>query len=284
MATFLAKAPAKVNLFLHVVGKRQDGYHLLETVFAFTKLSNYLEIRTDCKKSMVVFVNSNCAIDNHNNTVTKAIDLLIEHAPRNTKISVKVIKNVPSAAGLGSGSSDAGAVIRTLGKLWNIEDSALNEIALNIGADVPVSINNTTTFAKGIGEDLHYCRNFTIPKSIVLINPGKPLITAEVFKNYKGDFSAPFDFFLDDTVDLIEFMRSTKNDLQETAISIVPEIQDILSLLKKQAGCIIARMSGSGATCFGIFDNDAKAKSAANDIQEKHHNWWVCATNLIVPN
>ncbi|WP_339046959.1 4-(cytidine 5'-diphospho)-2-C-methyl-D-erythritol kinase [Candidatus Mesenet endosymbiont of Phosphuga atrata] len=282
MAAFQAIAPAKINLFLHIVGKKQDNYHLLETFFIFAKLYDILEIRTDYKKSMVTFVNDDCEINSRYNTITKAINLLLKHTARHVEISVRVIKNIPVAAGLGGGSSDAGAVIRILGKYWNIENQVLNEVAANVGADVPVSVNCATAFAKGTGDDLHYYKNFTIPKSIVLVNPGKPLSTTRVFQEYNGNFSAPLDFPKADTVDLIELMHSTKNDLQEVAITIIPEIEDILSFLQKQAGCIIMRMSGSGATCFGIFDSEKKAKSAANNVHHHHPNWWVHTTSLIV--
>lgn len=282
MTSFQAIAPAKINLFLHITGKRQDNYHLLETFFVFAKLYDILEIRIGYEKSMVIFVNTSRTINSHNNTITKAIDLLLKHTAKHIDISVRVIKNIPVAAGLGGGSSDAGAVIRTLGKHWNVKDSLLNEVALSVGADVSVSVNCTTAFARGTGEEMYCCKNFTIPKSTVLVNPGKPLSTARVFQEYKGDFSAPLDFPKTDAVDLIEIMRSTKNDLQETAITIIPEIEDVLSFLQKQPGCITTRMSGSGATCFGIFDNEEKAKFAASNVQHHHSNWWVHATSLIV--
>lgn len=282
MTAFQAIAPAKINLFLHITGKKHDNYHLLETFFVFARLYNILEIRIDYEKSMVIFVNSSCEINSRYNTITKAINLLLKHTARHVEISVRVIKNIPVAAGLGGGSSDAGAVIRTLGKYWNIEDGVLDEVAQNVGADVPVSVNCAAAFAKGTGGNLYYCKNFTIPKSIILINPGKPLSTARVFQEYNGGFSAPLDFPNDDTVDLIELMRSTKNDLQEVAITVIPEIEDILSFLQKQIGCIIARMSGSGATCFGIFDGEEKAKFAASNAQHHYPNWWVHVTSLIV--
>lgn len=178
MKSFCVKAPAKINLFLHVVDKKETGYHLIEGLFVFANLSNFLEIKVGEKdsrydNSTVEFINSESKINNQYNTVMKAVNLLLRHAPVRTKVTVKVVKNIPIAAGLGSGSSDAGAVVRTLGKLWEIDRTILNEIALNVGADVPASVDSKPVFVRGIGEELCHIKKFSLPTNVVLVKPKK---------------------------------------------------------------------------------------------------------------
>ncbi|MGL9717233.1 MAG: 4-(cytidine 5'-diphospho)-2-C-methyl-D-erythritol kinase [Wolbachia sp.] len=288
MKSFCVKAPAKINLFLHVVEKKEIGYHLIEGLFVFANLSNFLEIKVGEKdfrydNSIVEFVNSELRISNKYNTVMRAVSLLLRYAPARTKVIIKVVKNIPTAAGLGSGSSDAGAVIRTLGKLWEIDRSILNEIALSVGADVPASIDNKPVLARGIGEELRPVKEFSLPTNVVLVKPKKKFLsTPEVFSKYKGDFSKSIKWNDDSEKDLLKLLKETKNDLQEIAVSLVPEIEDVISTLESQKGSILSRMSGSGVACFGIFDSKENAKAAAANIREKQPEWWVCDTQLIV--
>ncbi|MGL9758176.1 MAG: 4-(cytidine 5'-diphospho)-2-C-methyl-D-erythritol kinase [Wolbachia sp.] len=288
MKSFCVKALAKINLFLHVVDKKETRYHLIESLFVFANLSNLLEIKVGEKdsrydNSTVEFVNSESKINNQYNTVTKATNLLLRHAPIRTKVTVKIVKNIPIAAGLGSGSSDAGAVIRMLGKLWKIDRQILNEIALNVGADVPASVDSKPVFVRGIGEELCYIKKFSLPTNVVLVKPKKKFLsTPEVFSKHEGEFSEPIKWSDDTKKDLLKFLKETKNDLQEIAISLIPEIKDVISTLESQEGSILSRMSGSGVACFGIFDSEENAKAAAVNIREKHPEWWVCDTQLIV--
>ncbi|MGL9763012.1 MAG: 4-(cytidine 5'-diphospho)-2-C-methyl-D-erythritol kinase, partial [Wolbachia sp.] len=195
---------------------------------------------------------------------------------------VKVVKNIPIAAGLGSGSSDAGAIIRTLGMLWKIDRSILNEIALSVGADVPASIDSKPVLVRSIGEELCSIKRFSLPTNIVLVKPKKKFLsTPEVFSKYKGDFSKPIEWSDDAEKDLLKLLKETKNDLQEIAVSLVPEIEDVILALESQKGSILSRMSGSGVACFGIFDNEENAKAAAANIREKQPEWLVCDTQLI---
>nr|WP_246168514.1 4-(cytidine 5'-diphospho)-2-C-methyl-D-erythritol kinase [Wolbachia endosymbiont of Ctenocephalides felis wCfeT] len=282
------KAPAKINLFLHVVDKKETGYHVIEGLFVFANLANFLEIKVGEKESkydnsMVEFVNSESKIDRQYNTITKAVNLLLRYAPQRTKVSIKVVKNIPTAAGLGSGSSDAGAVIRTLGKFWGVDMPALNEIALSVGSDVPASVESKPAFVTGIGDELYHIKNFSLPTNIVLIKPKKKFLsTPEVFSKHDGNFSQSIKWNTEAEKNLSKFIKEVKNDLQEIAISLVPEVKDVISSLESQKGCILSRMSGSGTTCFGMFDNKENAKAAAVRIREQQPEWWVCDTQLIV--
>ncbi|PRD23642.1 UNVERIFIED_CONTAM: ispE [Trichonephila clavipes] len=280
MKSFCVKAPAKINLFLHVVNKKETGYHLIEGLFVFANLSNFLEIKVGEKdsrydNSTVEFINSESRINNQYNTITKAVDLLLRQAPVRTKVSIRVVKNIPIAAGLGSGSSDAGAVVRTLGKLWEIDRTILNEIALNVGADVPASVDSKPVFVRGIGEELCYVQKFSLPTNVVLVKPKKRFLsTPEVFSKHEGEFSESIKWSDDAEKDLLKLLKETRNDLQEIAISLVPEIKDVISTLESQEGSILSRMSGSGVSCFGIFDSEENAKAAAVNIREKQPEWW----------
>jgi len=286
MKSFCVKAYAKINLFLHIIDRKETGYHSIESLFVFANLANFLEIKVGPKRfrydnSEVKFINSESRINSYYNTVMKAVNMLLRYAPSHTKVSIRVVKNIPTASGLGSGSSDAGAVIRTLGKLWEIDRSILNEIALNVGADVPASIDSKPVFVKGIGEELHPIQKFSSPIDVVLIKPKRKFLsTPEVYSKHQGKFSEPIKW--NDELDLLKFIHNTRNDLQETAISLVPEIQDMISALELQKGCIFARMSGSGVACFGVFDHEENAKAAAANIKAKYPEWWVCDTQLMV--
>jgi 4-diphosphocytidyl-2-C-methyl-D-erythritol kinase len=285
MKSFCVKAPAKVNLFLHIIGKKDTGYHSIESLFAFTTLSNLLEINVDYQKfkydySRVEFINSTSRINSKYNTVMEAIKLLLRYAPSHTKVSIKVVKNIPIASGLGSGSADAGAVIRTLGKLWNIDRQIWDEIALSIGADVPASINSRAAFIQGVGEETCLVKKLSIPVNIVLVKPKKKFLsTPQVYSRHQGNFSKPIEWDESKSLDII---KNARNDLQEIAISLIPEIKDVVSALELQNGCFIARMSGSGTVCFGMFDSKENAKIAASNIQERCPDWWVCNTQLVI--
>ena len=287
MKVFSVKAYAKINLFLHIMARKETGYHEIESLFVFTNFANFLEIKIDHKKyrydkSEVVFINSKSKIDSRYNTIIKAINMLIRYAPSCTKVFVKVIKNIPSASGLGSGSSDAGAIIRTIGKIWNVERSILNEIALNIGSDVPASIDSKAVLVRGFGEKLSYISNtHSLLKDIVIIKLKKKFLsTPEVYSKFSGEFSQPIEW--SDNINLLQLVKNTRNDLQEIAINFIPEIKDVISTLELQKGCVVARMSGSGVACFGIFDNEENAKIAKITIGTENSNWLVINTKLIL--
>ena len=286
MKSFFVKAPAKINLFLHVVDKKETGYHSIESLFVFTSLANLLEIKVGEKRfrydnNEVIFINPDSKINSRHNTVVRAVNLLLKYAPGRTRVCVKVTKNIPTAAGLGSGSSDAGAVIRTLGKLWEVDRSILDKIALSVGADVSASIDNIPVFVKDTGGELHTVQNFSLPKDVVLVKPKKKFLsTKNVFSLHEGKFSESVEW--NENIDLLKFLKKAKNDLQEIAIKLVPEIKDVLSAIESQKGCILARMSGSGTACFGIFDDQESAKAAAANIQQKQPEWWVRDTQLIL--
>ncbi|UWI83299.1 4-(cytidine 5'-diphospho)-2-C-methyl-D-erythritol kinase [Wolbachia endosymbiont of Howardula sp.] len=289
MTRFCIKAPAKINLFLHLVDKQKTGYHIIESIMCFTTLANIVEIQVSDKHYMhnpsvtVEFFHCESSIDHLDNTVIKAVQLMLKYAPAHTQVSVKIVKNIPTASGLGSGSADAGAVIRTLGRLWKIKRQILHNIALKIGSDVPSSIYSQSVFVQGIGEQLLRLKNFFLPIYVILVKPkNKFLKTSEVFYKYTEPFSKPITWNIYSQKVLYNILQSTKNDLQDIAISLVPEIKHIITELNSQQGSIFARMSGSGVGCFGIFDNEKNAQYAATNMTLLHPDWWICSTQLIV--
>ena len=282
MSIFLVKAPAKVNLFLHITGKRIDQHHYLESLFVFVNVYDLLEVNIDGKKRGVYF--SNFKISKYNNTVYKAIELLLKHSSVRPNISVNVIKNILVSAGLAGGSADAAAIIRLLGNMWNIDCKLLKDLSLKVGSDVPACLESKTLFAKGVGEDILLLPDLLLPRYIILVAPrGKSLSTAKVFNHYKCDnFSTSIcDKLPVKQDDWMELIYNAKNDLLDVALNFVPEIEEILFVLKKLKNVFIARMTGSGATCFALFHELSHAENAAKHLQMTRPGWIIFNAKIL---
>jgi 4-diphosphocytidyl-2-C-methyl-D-erythritol kinase len=265
-------APAKINLFLEMVGKREDGYHLLQSLMVPLAFGDELEITPSDTLTLKVIGSTLAHEPPENNLVVKAARSLSTSHGAN----IKLYKRIPHAAGLGGGSSNAATTLFALSKLWKIEKDLL-PIATSLGADVPFFLKNTPQYAEGIGEIL---TPVTLPKLyILLVKPDVAVPTADVFKKGFKQFSkaahTPPSF--GDIHALIDYLKHLKNDLTENAISIAPHIADILKRLGKTDGCLLARMSGSGATCFGIFDNAESCHKTAQHFSDH----WVQATHTL---
>ncbi|MGN7619128.1 MAG: 4-(cytidine 5'-diphospho)-2-C-methyl-D-erythritol kinase [Ehrlichia sp.] len=283
MPKLLVKAPAKVNLFLHITGRRGDQRHYLESLFVFVNVYDILEVTIeDSIKSGVYF--SNFRINKYSNTVYSAIKLLLKHSNVRTNVFVNVIKNILVSAGLAGGSADAAAVMRLLSGMLNIKYELLQELALKIGSDVPACLESKTLFAKGVGEDILLLSELLLPKYIVLVAPrGKPLSTAKVFGNYKKDTFSPsiYNKLPVRQDDWLELICNARNDLLEAALKFVPEIEDILFVLKKLKNCLVARMTGSGATCFALFNELSCADTAAKLLQSTRPDWIIFNARIL---
>ena len=274
-------APAKINLCLHVGKRRVDGYHDLESLVGFASFGDRLWIEPDDKLSLRVTGHFGGAVpEGEDNLVLKAARRL---APdRGARITLE--KNIPTAAGLGGGSADAAAALRGLNRLWNLELGSFNlrEIAASIGADVPVCIDSQPAWMEGRGE-----RVLILPAlpslSVLLANPGVAVSTAPVFAGLRRrrglGFPRPSGPFADLPA-LINYLNLTANDLEEPARVLAPVIADVLDEFSGLPGLLLARMSGSGATCFGIFVDSDKAQTALGLFQEARPDWWVIATGL----
>ncbi|MEO9340021.1 4-(cytidine 5'-diphospho)-2-C-methyl-D-erythritol kinase [Mesorhizobium sp. SB112] len=277
-------APAKVNLALHVTGRRADGYHLLDSLIVFTAHGDRLTFSPAQRDSFSVTGPFSASVPNdEGNLVLRARVLLREAFPEARKpVSIALEKNLPVASGIGGGSSDAAATLRALARHWGLEgQDRIDAIALSLGADVPMCLTGRPLLASGIGDIMQPLNSFP-ELNLVLVNPGIALSTPAVFKALQSTDNAPLPALpsaLDFTA-LIEWLETTRNDLQDAATQIVPEIGDSLSALRTN-GSAFARMSGSGATCFGLFENAENAAKAAASISEAQPDWFVSSTKAV---
>jgi 4-diphosphocytidyl-2-C-methyl-D-erythritol kinase len=277
-------APAKVNLTLHVLGRRSDGYHELESLVVFADVGDRLTlVPGDALDFAVTGPTASVAGPNADNLVLKAARLAAERIGSLRLGSFELDKRLPVAAGLGGGSSDAAAALRLIARAnaLPLDDARLREAARLTGADVPVCLDPRARMMRGVGEILS--APVAMPRlHAILINPGVAVPTAGVFKALAAPAlaSAPArdDFAVSDPETLVSALRTRRNDLEAPAISLQPVIGEVLSALRASTGCRLARMSGSGATCFGLFASESATQDAATALTAKQPGWWVRAT------
>ncbi len=272
-------APAKVNLYLHVTGRREDGYHLLDSLAVFPAVGDTLTARADAVLSLTLAGRFGASLAAEpDNLLLRAARAL---APgRGAALGLE--KNLPIASGIGGGSADAAAALRVLSRLWGMPKANLPALALGLGADVPVCLASRPARMQGIGEILAPVP--ALPDfGMVLVNPGVAVPTPSVFKARSGDFTSPaiLPESWPDAAAMAADLRRCGNDLQAPAIGIAPVIGEVLAVLDALPGCLLARMSGSGATCFALFANAAAAQAAAQTIARP--NWWYWGGGLYEP-
>ncbi len=278
-------APAKINLYLHVLGRRDDGYHLLDSLIVFLDLADTVSVSLADGLSLGLSGPCAPAIEGgKDNLVLEAARALAEAGGCQANAAIELTKRVPVAAGLGGGSADAAAALLALSELWGLEIPAqgLADIALGLGADVPVCLASRPAFVGGIGEELEPAPELP-PAWVLLVNPGKALATKDVFAAHGGGFTRPgrFNASLEDAGTLASALAPLGNDLTAAALRLAPEIGDVLKAIEATEGCLLARMSGSGATCFGLYDDEATATAAAGAIRRAHPDWRVDVARLI---
>lgn len=274
-------ARAKVNLYLHVVGRRPDGYHLLDSLVAFASVADLLE--AEPAAGLALQVDGPFAADapaGEGNLVLRAARALAQAAGVRAGAALRLTKNLPVAAGLGGGSADAAAALRLLGELWGVSlpDARLAELALGLGADVPACLYGRPCHVGGVGERLQPAP--PLPEiGLVLANPGLPLPTQQVFRRFNDAFTTPSRLIEPptDAAELASALRRRRNDLEGAAREIAPGIGAVLSRLAALPGALLARMSGSGATCFAIFSSTAEATRAADVLSRAEPSWWTAA-------
>lgn len=278
-------APAKINLFLHVLGRQADGYHVLESLVTFADLGDELEFEPDRPLSLSVDGPFSFGIGGDDNLVLKAVRAATAQFGRLRLGAFRLVKNLPVASGVGGGSSDAAAALRLIARHNTIDpdDSRLTDAARTLGADVPVCLDpSAPRLMHGIGHELGN-RLYGLRYPAVLVNPVVPLETRAVFAGLR---LSPGDRFLPMKVETscdLKALAGTRNDLEGPAKALVPEISAVLDALRASPGCRFARMSGSGATCFAIFDHSSEAAHAASRLQGDHE-WWARPTWLKLPN
>jgi 4-diphosphocytidyl-2-C-methyl-D-erythritol kinase len=268
-------APAKINLFLHITGKRDDGYHTLQSLMAFMDIGDTLEfMMQDDFQLEVTGPFAGTLPAQNDNLIYKAARLLAAEYQVSVRGKITLTKNLPVASGIGGGSADAAAALKGLSKLWRLPEDPmrLRKIALTLGADVPACIYANTVWAEGIGDQLK--RHDMPVLHMVLVNPLVPVSTAAAFKNFNRPFSKRLVPPGDKTI-TIDDLKSYRNDLTEAAIAAAPVIKDVLAALEDTPGCLLHRLSGSGATCFGLYDSAATAGRASSALAAKYKDWWV---------
>ncbi|MEZ5814840.1 MAG: 4-(cytidine 5'-diphospho)-2-C-methyl-D-erythritol kinase [Alphaproteobacteria bacterium] len=280
-------APAKINLYLHVTGKRADGYHELDSLIGFVDIGDEVRITGADDFDFEIAGPFASALQGRDidagpesrNLVVRAVWGLSRLAGKAPRFKVTLEKNLPLGAGIGGGSADGAAVLWGLLERWSLPATleGLDELMLSLGADVPVCFACETMRVTGIGERLE--RIPALPEMpLVLVYPGKPCNTKAVFGRFQGAFKgdgAPLPASFDSPAQLIDFLEGSENMLMPAALGIVPEIENALRALRGQKGCLLSRMSGSGATCFGLFDNMEQAQAAGHDLAAENPDWWV---------
>ncbi|MFO1189422.1 MAG: 4-(cytidine 5'-diphospho)-2-C-methyl-D-erythritol kinase [Alphaproteobacteria bacterium] len=280
-------APAKINLFLHVIGRRADGYHDLESLFVFTRLGDRLwaEPAPDIRLSITGPFGGSLSAG-PDNIVLRAAKRLGQVTGCRQGVHFMLEKRLPVASGIGGGSSDAAAALRLLDRLWGLRlpPGDIASIALSLGADVPACLAGRPVLVRGIGERIEAVPSLP-DLQMVLVNPGVPLATADVFRRRLGPFGPPGTGGIEpgqkpfaSASDLASALMRCRNDLEPAAIALVPAVGVALRHLGAAPGCLLARMSGSGATCFGLFSEPAAARSAAGAIRAAQPGWWVAVT------
>lgn len=263
-------AYAKINLALHVRGRREDGYHEIETLFAFVDVGDRLTAHSsDGDKLRVVGEFAGELTDPFGNIVAKALTSL----PHREGVAITLEKNLPVAAGLGGGSADAGAVFRLVRETHGLP-ADWRERAARLGADVPACVESVTAIGRGIGTDLEAVENDLEGSSVLLVNPRVPLATGPVFAAWDGIDRGPLP---EGPVSYVA--REGRNDLAGPAIALCPPVGDVLRTLRNTEADLV-RMSGSGATCFALFRRHDVMRETANALAERHRAWWQMSGRL----
>ncbi|MBF0246718.1 MAG: 4-(cytidine 5'-diphospho)-2-C-methyl-D-erythritol kinase [Alphaproteobacteria bacterium] len=321
--TIAETAPAKVNLYLHVTGRRDDGYHELDSLVVFAGACDTVAAAAAPEGAgLVLDITGPFAhklLNDGDNLVLAAGRALAAHAGVGADARLTLDKHLPVAAGIGGGSADAAAALQVLARLWRLDlhdddihhaagqlardrdgahalaelfkgwrsdvrAHAFGDLPLSLGADVPVCLEGRPVFMSGIGERLVSAP--ALPKMwMVLVNPGIAVSTPAVFKARQGGFTppAPFTETPRDARHFAELLGARRNDLMAPAMALAPVIGEVAAALEKLDGALLARMSGSGATCFALFAERAEAEAGARRITDAHPDWWCAAAPMLSP-
>ena len=275
MAAITEAAPAKINLALHVRRRRTDGYHDIETLFAFLNDGDVLTVEDAARDSFAItgpFASELSKDDD--NLVTKARDAFVATFGPAGSLAIALDKRLPVASGIGGGSADAAAMLRVLARRRGVglDDPALLDCAACLGADVPACLLGRTALGTGTGVDLKPLDGLT-GTPVLLVNPGVAVSTAEVFRGWDGVDRGGLK--ADDPL-----ARAGRNDLEPVARRIAPAIDDALRALAGAPGVTLSRMSGSGATCFALFESEVARSGAARAIRSDRPDWWLLESVL----
>lgn len=276
--TYTDVARAKVNLTLHVGRANDNGYHPLQSLVVFAEIGDTLCAKAEEDFSLDIDGPFASRLNVHDNLVLKAA----RHIGVSKRAAFHLVKNLPVASGIGGGSADAAAAIRIMGKIDGVLPEDLDAVLLETGADIPVCYLSKTCVMEGIGERLTPLGGLG-QLNAVLVNPGVGISTQKVFEMFdqveETDMSGSVDPIIVGK-SLLEMAAAGRNDLQDVAIGIAPVIRTVLNELETQSGCQLARMSGSGGTCFGIFETSDMARNTVAVLKGKYPDWWCVSTLL----
>jgi 4-diphosphocytidyl-2-C-methyl-D-erythritol kinase len=277
-------APLKINLFLHITGRREDGYHFLQSLFAFADFGDRLEVAAHNSLSLAVTGPFAGLLQGEDDNLVLRAALALQRFVGKPGLgaALTLVKNVPVASGLGGGSADAAAALRLLNRYWrlNLPLNTLEAIALTLGADVPACVSSKPQWVEGIGDV-----RTPIPAQhafpALIVNPGIALATPDVFAQYKknGRFRAKMP--QPAGADLLTLLAQTSNDLEHAACAREPGIAPLLEALQQCQGAFLSRMSGSGASCFALFKTRAAQELAAKALRVRFPAAWICRTSLV---
>ncbi|MFZ5746266.1 MAG: 4-(cytidine 5'-diphospho)-2-C-methyl-D-erythritol kinase [Pseudomonadota bacterium] len=277
-ATVVERANAKINLALHVRARRADGYHELETLFAFVAAGDTVRVaRADANRFRLTGPFAGLLAGEGDNLVTRAAAAFAARFGIDAAHAITLDKHLPVASGIGGGSADAAATLRALARMHGvaIDDPALFDLADALGSDVPACLLGRTAFGRGRGERLEPIAG-AAGMPALLVNPGVAVSTAAVFRGWDGVDRGP----VPDGA-LIDRARAGRNDLEPPACALAPVIGAAIDLLSAQAGAALVRMSGSGATCFALFEDAAALAAADAAVAAARPEWWRAATALV---
>ncbi len=279
-----AVAPAKLNLFLHITGRRPDGYHLLNSVVCFTEIGDRLcvEPATDLSLTIDGSFAATLPTDDSDNLVLRAARVLAEEAGIAPQAAITLTKELPIGAGIGGGSSDAATTLRLLNQLWSVRwpKARLAEIALKLGSDVPACLEPSPAQMQGVGEVLSPVTLVNMPPYCVLVWPGQAVSTPLVYQAYKKAASP----FAQDTVVntrwTLEALQQQSNMLEGAACQLAPVVAEAMAQLRSTQGAQLVRMSGSGSCCTAFYRERTQAEQSAHTIASYDSNWWVRVSRL----
>lgn len=276
-----AQAAAKINLALHVLNRRADSYHQLDTIAVFADLGERIfAVAADDQVLRVEGPFAAHAPKDADNLVLKAAELLRRHADFRGGAEIRLVKKLPAGAGFGGGSADAGATLHALNRLWSLGLglAELSTLARTLGADVAMCLVSTALRARGTGDRIEPL-GFWPPLPLVLAWPGQPLSTAAVFAALAPRDNPPLPDPLPAATPaaVAGWLAECRNDLEDAALRLAPAIGEALARLRATEGCLIARMSGSGSGCFGLYADIAGAGAAAADLRRANPGWWIGA-------
>lgn len=270
-------ARAKVNLALHITGLRDDGYHLLDSLVGFPDIGDRLSFeKSDTTELSVTGPFASSVPTDRSNLIIRAADLM------DVTAHISLEKNLPVESGIGGGSADAAAALQGLSALYGLPLPPVAE-ALKLGADVPACLAGGLLRMRGIGEEIDILDTRRFDWPLLLVNPGIAVSTPSVFRALAVKHNPPMR-------DLpsafsgrafVDWLSRQRNDLEEPAIRICPPIATVLDAIRKSPGCVLERMSGSGATCFGLFESTGAVRAAAAALKAEHPDWWVAESGEI---